>query len=290
MGAGRSHRPGPPWLPLILGLAVVAVLVVIALPIATRPASTPIDAAALDVLAQASPAQTIGPHGDDTSDGGNAGPGRATDPPVDRSVAPTGPRDPSQLTGYQWPIRNARITNGFGKGYPGGFRVDGVTAHDGIDVANWCGAPIWAAHDGVVLTAGHHHEGFIGWRDDLTAYRASVDAVNGWRSKAIAIVIDDQNGYRSVYVHLAKVNVKAGDVVKAGDLIGWEGRTGNATGCHLHYMLFSPDEPASWLLEPDTKSIQFLPHGEIARIDPFLVLPPLADAGITWGWGVTPED
>jgi murein DD-endopeptidase MepM/ murein hydrolase activator NlpD len=269
---------------------VIAVLIVVALPLATRPASTPIGGADLNLLADASLAPSLGPHGDDTSAGGTPAKDPATEPPIDRSAAPTGPRDPAQLTGYRWPIRNARITNGFGKGYPGGFVIDGVTAHDGIDVANWCGAPIWAAHDGMVLTAGRHHEGFVGWLDDLTAYRASVDATNAWRSKAIAIVIDDQNGYRSVYVHLAKVNVKAGDVVKAGDLIGWEGETGNATGCHLHYGLFSPDETASWLLDPDTKSVEFLPRGEIARINPLLVLPPLSDAGISWAWGVTPED
>ncbi|HET7182177.1 MAG TPA: M23 family metallopeptidase [Candidatus Limnocylindrales bacterium] len=273
---------------------MLAVIAVVALPLATRPTSNPVDPGTNGLLAAASTAPSIGPHGDDTSSATGApadlGAEPATDPPIERSVAPTGPRDPSELTGYRWPIRNARITNGFGKGYPGGFVIDGVTAHDGIDVANWCGAPIWAAHDGTVLSAGRHHEGYVGWLGNLTAYRAKLDAANSWRTRAIAIVIDDGNGYRSMYVHLAKVNVKAGDVVQAGDLIGWEGATGNATGCHLHYGLFSPAETSSWLLDPETQQRNLLPATEIARIDPFKVLPPLADAGITWAWGVTPED
>jgi murein DD-endopeptidase MepM/ murein hydrolase activator NlpD len=260
----------------------------VALPSALRPASMPAGAGADALLAQASgqPIASLGPHGDDTTSAID----RETDPPIDRSVAPTGPPDPSQLTGYRWPISHAFISNGFGKGYPGGFVIDGVTAHDGIDVANFCGSRITAAHDGTVLSAGRHHEGYVGWIGDLTPYREKLDAAGAWRTRAIAVVIDDGNGYRSVYVHLSKVNVHAGDVVKAGDLIGWEGQTGNATGCHLHYAIFSPAETDSWLLEPKARERSLLPDREIARIDPLLVLPPLADAGIVWAWGVRQED
>ena len=48
-------------------------------------------------------------------------------------------------------------------------------------------------------------------------------------------MIDDGNGYRSEYVHLNEADVEAGQVVQAGDVIGLEGATGFATGCHLHY-------------------------------------------------------
>jgi len=261
-------------------------VVIVALPMASKPAVAPVPSNAnVAALASARPTAepTIGPHGDDVA--------TATEPPVDRSFMPTrAPRPPSLLSGYRWPIRNARITNGFGKGYPGGFVIDGVTAHDGLDLATWCGDRIVAAHAGIVLSAGRHHEGEVGWLGDLTAYRTKLDTDNAWRSRAIAVVIDDGNGYRSLYVHLAKVNVKAGDLVDAGDLIGWEGQTGNATGCHLHYGLFSPDETDSWQLDPETQQRNLLPEREIARIDPFLVMPPIDAAGISWGWGVTPED
>lgn len=262
---------------------------VVALPLAAQRAAAPLPVNTAGPVAAASasnalPAGSLGPHGDDVDAI------EPTDPPVDRAVMAFRAREAPRLSGYRWPIRNARITNLFGKGYPGGFQVDGVTAHDGIDLATWCGDRIVAAHDGVVLAAGRRHEAYVGWVDDLTAYRASVDAVNGWYAKAIAVVIDDGNGYRSVYVHLGRTNVKRGDAVKAGDLIGWEGATGNATGCHVHYGLFSPTETDAWLLEPNARSAGLLPNGEIARIDPMLVLPPLEDAGITWGWGVERTD
>jgi murein DD-endopeptidase MepM/ murein hydrolase activator NlpD len=278
-----------PWLPLALALSCLAVVIVVTMPSGARPARTALAfnvgvgaAATPNATAIATLEPTRGPHGDDVDP--------ATEPPVDREMRATQARLAPLLTGYRWPIKHARITNGFGKGYPGGFVIDGVTAHDGIDLATWCGDRITAAHGGVVLAAGRHHEGYVGWLDDLTAFRARVDAVNGWGAKAIAVVIDDGNGYRSVYVHLGRANVKPGDLVEAGDLIGWEGATGNATGCHLHYSLFRTSETDAWLLEPDARAATDLPHGEIARIDPFLVLPPPEEADISWGWGVTPED
>ena len=60
------------------------------------------------------------------------------------------------------------------------------------------------------------------------------------------VVIDDGNGYRSVYAHFGKVKVqRRRQVVHAGQLLGFEGATGHATGCHLHYGLFSPAETAT---------------------------------------------
>ena len=261
---------------------------IVALPLALRPASVPAPERTdpPTALRTAGPVGagvgTMGPHGDDVD--------RPTDPPIDRAALAEHARSAPFLSGYQWPLKHARITNAFGKGYPGSFLVDGVTAHDGIDLATWCGDRIVAAHDGYVLSAGRHHEGYVGWLGDLTAYRAKLDADGAWGSRAIAVVIDDGNGYRSVYVHLRRANVQTGDVVHAGDLIGWEGATGNATGCHLHYSLFRPTETDWWLLDPDARGRSLLPDREIARIDPLLVLPSLSDAGIVWGWGVRQTD
>ena len=268
-------------------------VVIVALPLATRPVEAPAatDAAATAaslVIATSPPAiarpqPTLGPHGDDV---GTA----ASDPPVDRQALIRRAQAAPMLSGYRWPIRNARITNTFGKGSPGGFVIDGVTAHDGLDLSTFCGDRIVAAHDGVVLSAGRKHQSHVGWVGDLTAFRERLDSVNGWRSQAIAVVIDDGNGYRSIYVHLSLAVVKAGDVVEAGQLLGYEGATGNATGCHLHYSLFNPNETDTWALETDVVKRSLLPEREIARIDPLRVLPPLSAAGITWGWGVVRQD
>ena len=59
---------------------------------------------------------------------------------------------------------------------------------------------------------------------------------------------------------------------------GYEGRTGRASGCHLHYGLFSPTETDSYTMDPVAAKRMKLPGVEIARIDPQLVLPQAHEA------------
>lgn len=206
--------------------------------------------------------------------------GLAPDPAGDRSapirVAPA----VDSLSGYRWPVRNATLTLPFGPSKFGEFLVRGQLFHDGIDLATWCGDPIHAAHDGTVLAAGRHFDGYLGWVGDLTAYTGRLTEKHLWTTLPIVVVIDDGNGYRSIYAHLRSISVKPGDVVSAGDRIGTEGDTGRATGCHLHYGLFSPYATSTMLLTPTAAAHMLLPPAELARIDPLLVLPPQADAGI----------
>ena len=187
---------------------------------------------------------------------------------------------PWSLTGYRWPLRHARLTLPFGPTSWGSRIVDGQLFHDGIDLATFCGDRITAAHDGTVLAAGRHFDEFMGWVGDLGPYLARLDRKHLWLTLPNVIVIDDGNGYRSVYAHFESVAVKPGDVVKAGDFLGWEGATGHATGCHLHYGLFSPDEVATFGYDPVAAAHMLLPTEELARIDPLLVLPLASSAGI----------
>ncbi len=90
----------------------------------------------------------------------------------------------------------------------------------------------------------------------------------------IGVVIDDGNGYRSMYAHFEEVVVRPGQQVRAGDFLGYEGRTGNASGCHLHYGVFSPFERGEIAIEHGVATRMKLPRAEIARVDPLLVLPP----------------
>ena len=179
----------------------------------------------------------------------------------------------STLTGYVWPIRTGRISLPF-KAIPGGEWVNhGKRWHDGVDMASFCGAPVGAAHAGIVLAAGRRFDDWIGWVGDLGPYYRRLDATSSWGDLPNVVVIDDGNGYRSVYAHFRDVTVKPGDVVKAGQLIGHEGATGHASGCHVHYGLFSPLERDRFQTRADIVRRMRVPTEEIARVDPLLVLP-----------------
>ncbi|OGO57625.1 MAG: hypothetical protein A2V85_13930 [Chloroflexi bacterium RBG_16_72_14] len=197
-------------------------------------------------------------------------------PPERILVENRGPTVPpvEALEGYAWPIAHPRLTQPFGPSAYGSRIVDGRTFHDGIDVATFCGDRVMAAHAGTVLAAGRRFDDHIGWVGDLAPYFARLDRKHLWSSLPIVVVIDDGNGYRSMYAHLGRVVVKPGQRVKAGQLLGHEGATGHASGCHLHYGLFSPWERDTFGIKPDVAKRMKLPTAEIARIDPLLVLPP----------------
>ena len=49
------------------------------------------------------------------------------------------------------------------------------------------------------------------------------------------VVINHNNGYLTLYAHMSRIAVKVGDVVERGQVIGYVGMTGSATGPHVHY-------------------------------------------------------
>lgn len=118
--------------------------------------------------------------------------------------------------GLVFPIPGAPITSPFG------MRVHPITGvyklHDGTDFGAGCGVPIQAAASGRVTeryyNAGYGNRLFI---DDGT-----------------------QGGARTVtsYNHLSRYNVSVGQWVRQGQVIGYVGETGYATGCHLHFMVW----------------------------------------------------
>jgi len=200
----------------------------------------------------------------------------ATPPPTipdARLAIPGGAPPVSGLTGYRWPLPKGRVTQDYGATTFASRIVDGQPFHDGVDLATFCGDRIVAAHDGVVLAAGRHFDDVIGWVGSLDRYYKRLDTRKLWLTLPIVVVIDDGNGFRSMYAHFEQVVVKPGQRVHAGQFLGYEGRTGNASGCHLHYGLFSPFERSEIAIDPGVATRMKLPHAEIGRIDPLVVLP-----------------
>jgi len=90
--------------------------------------------------------------------------------------------------------------------------------HKGVDYAAGMGSPIVAPADGKVTLIGKERQGFH---------------VHG-----NTIGINHGQGVLSIFLHLNQINVKEGEVVKAGEKIGTVGSTGASTGPHLHWGLY----------------------------------------------------
>ena len=90
--------------------------------------------------------------------------------------------------------------------------IDGVNRfHKGLDFSVFKGTPIYAPAEGVIQSARY----------------------SGNRGKHIKI--NHEFGYNTLFLHLSKINVKRGQKVKRGDLIGQTGNSGRSTAPHLHY-------------------------------------------------------
>ena len=126
-------------------------------------------------------------------------------------MSPDSTRTPTGT--LQWPLPVAgRITSQFG------HRVDPITgevsSHTGTDIACAEGTPILAAADGIVTVAN----GLDSWGGSYGYY----------------IQIDHGSGLETLYAHCSSICVTTGQQVQAGQVIGYVGHTGRATGSHLH--------------------------------------------------------
>jgi murein DD-endopeptidase MepM/ murein hydrolase activator NlpD len=163
------------------------------------------------------------------------------------------------------------MTSFFGSREGGFLVVDGQRIHTGLDTTTWCGDKVKAAHKGVVVAAGRRWAGEAGFRGSVSDFYARLERRDEMRLLPIAVIVDDGNGYRSVYVHLSKASVKVGQRVRKGQVIGLEGMTGNATGCHVHYELIRMDGP--WMRVANALVREYhYPRWQRERVDPLRVL------------------
>lgn len=128
---------------------------------------------------------------------------------------------PASGMNFDWPVEDARMSRGF---------LLGKRWHYGIDLASKKGTPILASEAGVVIYVG---KGFSGYGK--------------------LVVIEHNDTWATLYSHLNKFHVKEGSKVTRGQMIAEMGRTGRASGVHLHFEIRYNRQPVNPLM--------YLPQG-----------------------------
>ncbi len=145
--------------------------------------------------------------------------------PINSSEAIIEPLKTKRTHYFNWPVDQAVLTRGF---LPNKRRP-----HLGVDLAAPKGTPIVASHDGSVIYAGKEFKGF-----------------------GKMVLIEGERGWATLYAHLSEINTRTGDKIRQGEAVGKMGRTGRASGVHLHFEIRQARGPVDPLL--------FLPGGQIA--------------------------
>lgn len=123
------------------------------------------------------------------------------------------------------------VRNYTGVSKTSGETCNSTSVHRGQDFATLIGTPLLAPADGVITLA------------DELYYEGN------------AIFLDHGQGLVSIFMHLSELDVKPGDLVKAGDVIGKTGNTGRTTGPHLHWAVkwqntASEDRSGDFYIDP----------------------------------------
>jgi len=149
--------------------------------------------------------------------------------PPTRIVRRAGP-GPDVPASLKFPSPRVRVGRGFGSGRGG--------RHKALDIAAHMGDRIKAAHRGFIVFSGV-----------LLGYGKTVMIVH-------------PGGSVTLYGHLSRTDVRSGQNVARGRVIGRAGSTGNSTGPHLHFGLFVNGEPAdpAPLLDPQPVFSRSVPH------------------------------
>ncbi len=171
-------------------------------------------------------------------DEGNAGEddqGEDTEADLDK------PADEPRVPKHQ--VRRVDVTREFvfpvvgANRYYGGFgacRDDCEREHHGIDIMTygWKGVPVVAAHSGTIRTV----------RDDREWCIVEVEATDGWYTRYVHLN-NDTPGYDDEEYECLLPGIELGAWVKAGQIIGWIGDSGNAewTPPHVHFELRMPN-------------------------------------------------
>lgn len=173
---------------------------------------------------------------------------------VDTSTLP-----PTGSGALRWPVDSVRITQYFGNTSfaTQNPQIYNGKGHTGMDFAASPGTRILAARGGVVLGTGN---------TDLTCPNASFGK---W------VFIKHDNGLSTLYAHLSYISVSQGQGMNTGQVVGFSGSTGYATGPHLHFGVYasSGSEITSFQSKSCKGKIYTMPVGDVtAYLNPLSYL------------------
>lgn len=157
-----------------------------------------------------------------------------------------------------WPLDNIFITQYFGKTVDA-KRLYSSGTHNGIDFRASRGTRVLAALSGIVEGTGN------------------TDEQKGCYSYGKWVLIKHPNGLSTLYGHFDLIKVSVGQQVQTGDIIGYSGQTGYATGPHLHLTVLASQgvNIQKYSSSINCKNV-IIPIASInAYLDPMLYLPPL---------------
>ncbi len=120
-----------------------------------------------------------------------------------------------------WPLADVHVTQLFGK-TSDSQRLYVSGTHNGVDLRASIGTQVMAALSGTVIGTGNTDGG-------------------GCYSYGKWILIKHGNGLTTLYGHLSEIDVRVNQTVDTGEVIGYSGFTGYATGPHLHFTVFASD-------------------------------------------------
>ena len=131
------------------------------------------------------------------------------------------------MINLQSPIKGLRLSRSpqgdisqfFGENLNPLYKQLGLLYHNGIDIAIPNRTPVLASHDGTITEVSNE--------------------VNSTFSRGYGVYLTHSEGWFTVYWHMLPPNLKVGDVIKAGEPLGYSDNSGQSTGPHLHFGLYA---------------------------------------------------
>ena len=145
------------------------------------------------------------------------GPGGFQGPGTFASETKVQMRGSSETVRFHWPV-SVPIVN---QPYSPKHNAD----HEGIDIGGRKGTPIFSAAPGRVIYTGRDFRGY-----------------------GLMVIVEHNDEWATLYGHFSKIKAHTGQYVEQGQTIGLMGRTGRASGVHLHFEILRNKQPVDPLL------------------------------------------